>query len=92
MYIASLRVLHWESSHLVQNMKLSWVLLLEDQMGRLLKNLRDVHWGMLLVQDLELWEVLLMASPMERFLESLRYQIWEIHVVYNPEQMEVLLV
>ena len=41
--MASLRDIHWESSHLVYKQELMYVLLLADQMGRIMENLRDIH-------------------------------------------------
>ena len=69
--IEILRVIHWERSNLVQNMELRHVLLLVSHMGRLMANLRDIHWDMLLVQDL-----LLMADYMNMFLTKLSLDIY----------------
>ena len=38
--------------------------MLSSEVGRLMENLRDLHWEMLLVQDLKLWEDFLMKSQM----------------------------
>ena len=52
------------------------MVLFKNQMGRIIENLSDLHWDIILVYDLKLWEVvevLLMVFQTERFIQ--RYMI-----------------
>ena len=53
-------------------------------MSRIVENLIDLHWDIILVQNLELWEVLLIADPPVNYqvgmeITSLRAIDWVHH-------------
>ena len=63
---------------------------MEDQGGRLLENLRDIDWEIILVQDLELWEVLLMAYHME--MSGLMDIYWGILLLERRKSLQGYLI
>ena len=96
--MALLRDIHRENIHLVQKQELTQVHLLENQMGRIMKILRDIHWDFILVQDMKEWEVIMtvappMASQVGMYIASLKGIEWEHHWEKNVDlHWDILLV